>query len=53
MTYGIDVSEWQGNINWGGVRSDFAILRAGYGRYTSQKDKKFDENLIEKIKRQG
>ena len=44
MTYGIDVSEWQGNINWGGVRSDFAILRAGYGRYTSQKDKKFDEN---------
>lgn len=38
----IDVSNWQGNIDWNKVKSDgvkAAILRAGYGRYESQKDK--------------
>jgi len=41
---GIDVSEWQGNINWKNVQTDFCIIRAGYGREISQKDKQFDNN---------
>ncbi len=41
---GIDVSEHQGKINWKSVKTDFAILRAGYGREISQKDKQFDNN---------
>lgn len=43
---GIDVSVWNGNINWSQAKKeiDFAILRAGYGRETSQKDQKFDAN---------
>ena len=44
LTYGIDVSEWQSDIDWSRVQTDFALIRAGYGRYTSQKDKKFDAN---------
>ena len=43
----IDVSEWQGKIDWSEVAKDenvkFAILRAGYGMYTSQKDDRFEE----------
>ena len=35
---GIDVSEHQGKINWDNVKTDFAILRAGYGRELSQKE---------------
>lgn len=38
---GIDVSQWQGGIDFNKVKSagiDFVILRAGYGRYISQKD---------------
>ena len=42
--YGIDVSEWQGDINWNGMKTDFCIIRAGYGREISQKDKKFEAN---------
>ena len=45
--YGIDVSEWQGDIDWSRVRTDFVIIRAGYGREISQKDKKFDRNYAE------
>lgn len=44
---GIDVSEHQGKIDWKKVAKDgvqFAIIRAGYGRETSQKDKYFDTN---------
>lgn len=44
---GIDVSVWNGSPVWGQVKAsgiDFAILRAGYGREASQKDKKFDYN---------
>ena len=41
---GIDVSEWQGDIDWTKVRTDFVIIRAGYGRELSQKDKKFERN---------
>ncbi|MDE5584696.1 MAG: glycoside hydrolase family 25 protein [Ruminococcus sp.] len=41
---GIDVSEWQGIIDWQQVKTDFCIIRAGYGRLISQRDKFFDEN---------
>lgn len=44
MKKGIDVSQCQGNINWGAVNADFAILRAGYGRVKSQIDTKFEQN---------
>lgn len=42
---GIDVSKWQGTIDWSKVKDqvDFAIIRAGYGRNVSQKDTKFEE----------
>lgn len=39
IKYGIDVSEHQGKIIWKNVKSDFAVIRAGYGRDISQKDK--------------
>ena len=42
---GIDVSAWQGNIDWAKVKSTgkyFAILRAGTGQ--GNKDKYFDQN---------
>lgn len=42
--YGIDVSEHQGSINWSQVSADFCIIRAGYGKDISQKDKYFDVN---------
>lgn len=46
---GIDVSKWQGDINWNNVKSDgidYAIIRAGYGKLASQKDPKFDANMV-------
>ncbi len=45
---GIDVSKYQGNVNWSQVKkdgTDFAIIRAGYGKYASQKDPYFDQNM--------
>lgn len=48
---GIDVSEWQGVIDWEAVKAsgkvDFAILRAGIGRYANQVDKQFYRNYSE------
>ncbi len=44
-TKGIDVSVWQGNIDFSKVKAagiDFVIIRAGYGRLSSQKDKQFE-----------
>ena len=44
---GIDVSEHQGVIDWTKVAKDgvqFAVIRAGYGRELSQKDKYFERN---------
>ena len=45
---GIDVSKWQGSIDWQKVENDgvdFAIIRKGYGKESPTKiDKKFDEN---------
>ncbi len=44
---GIDVSTHQGKIDWDAVQQsgvEFAILRAGYGWYAGQKDRRFAEN---------
>ena len=44
---GIDVSVHNGVIDWNKVKAagiQFAILRAGYGKVASQKDRKFEEN---------
>lgn len=43
----IDVSEWQGTIDWNKVKASgvtCAVLRAGFGREASQVDKKFEQN---------
>ena len=46
---GIDVSYWQGNIDWTKVKNSgisFAIIRCGYGSdFTSQDDKQFLNNV--------
>lgn len=47
MTKGIDVSQWQGQVDFNKVKADgydFVILRAGYGKYLTQKDPTFDTN---------
>lgn len=44
---GIDVSQWQGNIDFVKVKNagyDFVIIRAGYGQYSNQKDPYFEQN---------
>ena len=53
---GIDVSEFQGNINWNKVKADgieFAILKLGniYDYDTNYKDSKFETNYKEAKKR--
>lgn len=43
---GIDVSRHQGTIDWKKVKAsgvEFVILRAGYGKFASQVDSKFEE----------
>ena len=46
---GIDVSKWNGNINWEKVKNsgvDFAVIREGYGKKDPRQiDKKFKENI--------
>ena len=45
---GIDVSKWQGTIDWNEVKADgtkFVIIRAGFGREVSQVDKCFHQNI--------
>lgn len=46
---GIDVSSWQGDIDWEKVKNsgvEFAIIRTGYGRGASnQVDTKFKQNI--------
>lgn len=45
--HGIDVSQWNGNIDFRKVKAagvDFVIIRAGYGRDVSQKDPFFEQN---------
>lgn len=46
---GINVSVWQGKIDWKLVKengTEFAIIRAGYGNLASQEDPYFDTNMI-------
>lgn len=48
MTYGIDVSKWQGRIDWEKVKADgieFAMIRAGYGK--NNIDEQFERNVKE------
>lgn len=50
LSRGIDVSKYQGNIDWAAVKAsgtvDFAIIRAGYGSdITSQDDQYFAQNV--------
>lgn len=48
MFKGIDISKWQGSINWTEVKKDgteFAIIREGWGKKSpNQIDKRFKEN---------
>lgn len=42
---GIDISEHNSNINWNQFNNiDFVILRAGYGKSVTQKDKLFEQH---------
>lgn len=44
---GIDVSQYQGNIDFAKVKAsgiDFVIIRAGFGRYETQRDPYFEKN---------
>ena len=50
---GIDVSEWQGNINWGTVKSsgaEFAIIRVGFRGYGASGRLVVDEKFAANIK---
>lgn len=51
---GVDVSKWQGNINWKKVSKtdvDFAIVRCGFGdNLTSQDDEYWEKNVAGCIK---
>lgn len=47
MVKGIDVSQWQGNIDFNKVAHsgiNFVIIRAGFGKYINQKDPYFEQN---------
>lgn len=47
MIRGIDVSVWQGDIDFEKVKADgigFVVIRAGYGSSVSQRDKCFEQN---------
>ena len=44
----IDVSKHQGTVNWDNVKNagiSHVMIRAGYGRYSSQKDPQFERNV--------
>lgn len=44
---GIDVSQYQQNVDYGKVKEagyDFVIIRAGFGKYESQKDTEFEKH---------
>jgi GH25 family lysozyme M1 (1,4-beta-N-acetylmuramidase) len=45
MKKGIDISQYQKNIDFAKVKAsgiDYVIIRAGYGKYTKQKDPQFE-----------
>lgn len=48
VAFGIDVSKWQGDIDWDSARGSisFAIIRCGYGsNLTSNDDSYFEQNV--------
>lgn len=47
MVVGIDVSRYQGNIDWtkAAKGQNFVLIRAGYGKYTNQEDACFKQNV--------
>lgn len=48
MLKGIDVSHYQGEIDWKKVKAagvQFAIIKAGYGKYAYQEDPCFEDNI--------
>ena len=47
---GIDVSKYQGEIDWQDVAEygiKFAMIRAGYGKELFQKDTYFEQNILQ------
>lgn len=47
MTKGIDISEWQTDVDYMKLKSqgiNFAIIRCGYGKNINQKDKMFEKH---------
>lgn len=56
MRKGIDVSAWQGKVDWDKVKSsgiDFAILRCGYGHDDMKQDDKYFTRNVKECKRVG
>lgn len=47
--HGIDISKWQGEIDFAKVKDqvDFIILRAGFGKFATQKDERFEQYYAE------
>lgn len=52
MYNGIDVSKWQGKINWSKAKKsiDFAIIRAGYGKGNVDEYANYNIEQCENIK---
>ena len=43
--YGVDVSQWNGDVNLSQYQDGFVIIRAGYGWSTDQEDTYFRKNI--------
>lgn len=43
LSNGIDLSCHNGSVEWSKIKTDFVILRAGYGKEITQKDDRFEE----------
>lgn len=55
MKKGIDISEWQTSVDYSKLKEqgiEFAIIRCGYGRASTQKDKMFEKHY-EGLKKAG
>lgn len=47
-TKGIDISVWQKNVDYAKLKEqgiEFAIIRCGYGKHSTQKDKMFEQHF--------
>ncbi len=51
MKKGIDISYCQKKVDWNAVNAEFVIVRAGYGRYSTQKDSMFESHYAGAKKR--